>query len=101
LIGPTTVRDAIGGGLDRLVLPFAFGAPFTEFAYGASTGTLSGLEYRSSFDAQWREIREESSDPYRTRRELYLRKRQAEIDELRGHRSEPPTRVAVEEELPG
>lgn len=101
LIGPTTVRDAIGGGIDRLVLPFAFGTPFTEFAYGASTGTLSGLEYRSSFDEQLREIREESRDPYRTRRELYLRKRQAEIDELRGHPSEPPVPVVAQEVLPG
>ncbi|WP_404710132.1 VacJ family lipoprotein [Sphingomonas sp. MMS24-J13] len=101
LIGPTTVRDAIGGGLDRLVLPFAFGAPFTDFAYGASTGTLSGLEYRSSFDDQLRTIREESRDPYRTRRELYLRKRQAEIDDLRGRPSEPAPPVIAEAKLPG
>jgi phospholipid-binding lipoprotein MlaA len=101
LIGPTTVRDAIGGGLDRLVLPLAFGSPFTEFAYGASTGTLSALEYRSSFDEQLREIREESHDPYRTRRELYLHNRQIEIDELRGHPSEPPAPAVAQPALPG
>lgn len=83
LIGPTTVRDAIGAGIDRLVLPFAFGAPFTEFAYGASTATLSGIDHRVQFDEELRAEREDT-DPYRRRRELYLRTRQAEIEDLRG-----------------
>lgn len=84
LIGPTTVRDAIGGGIDRLVLPFAFGAPFTDFAWGASTGTASGLDSRARFDEQLNALRNGSPDPYRARRELYLSRRQAEIDALHG-----------------
>jgi phospholipid-binding lipoprotein MlaA len=86
LIGPTTLRDAFGAGVDRLVLPLAVGMPFDELAYAVATGTISALDNRVQFDDQLRRVREESSDPYTARRELYLQMRQAEIDELRGKR---------------
>lgn len=85
LIGPTTVRDLIGGTLDRLVLPMAVGKPFGQPAYTAPTGVVSALDHRAEFEQQLRDIRE-SDDPYLARRTLYLRKRQAEINGLHNYK---------------
>ncbi|MBL7373267.1 VacJ family lipoprotein, partial [Escherichia coli] len=38
VVGPTTVRDLIGGLMDRMVLPTAIGVPFNRLAYSAGTG---------------------------------------------------------------
>ncbi|UAK22857.1 MlaA family lipoprotein [Sphingomonas nostoxanthinifaciens] len=83
LIGPTTVRDAIGGGVDRLVLPLAVGAPFNRLLYSLSTGTLNALGRRVRSDDDLQAARE-ADDPYARRREQFLRGRQAEIDGLHG-----------------
>jgi phospholipid-binding lipoprotein MlaA len=99
LIGPTTVRDAIGGGLDRMVLPLAFGMPFDQLAYAIGTGAISALDHRVQFDDQLRRIRDETSDPYTARRELYLQMRQDEIDELRGRRKMTGTVSGIEPPL--
>jgi phospholipid-binding lipoprotein MlaA len=84
LIGPTTVRDVIGLGLDRLAVPLAVGKPFNQPAYSLSTSTLSSLDQRAQFDGKLRKLHEESDRPYAATREDYLNNRQAEIDELRG-----------------
>lgn len=81
LIGPTTVRDALGGFADRLVLPMAIGTPFNQFAYAAGTGSLSALDRRIEFDGQLQEMRDQDN-PYATRRALYLKQRQVEIQGL-------------------
>ena len=88
LIGPTTVRDLIGGGLDGLVLPTAFGAPFDKLAFTLPRGVISAIDYRAEFDEKLNELRDNSADPYTAARAYYLERRQAEIDGLRGkHRS--------------
>lgn len=92
LIGPTTLRDALGGAVDRLVLPLAVGTPFNQFAYAVGTGTLSALDRRIEFDGQLQELRDQNN-PYAARRSLYLRQRQAEIDGLHSHRQ--PAKVAL------
>lgn len=83
LIGPTTVRDMFGRVIDLSVLPFAVGKPFNQLAYTAPSGIITSLDIRAEQDEQLRELRE-SNDPYTATRELYLQKRQAEIDALRG-----------------
>jgi phospholipid-binding lipoprotein MlaA len=83
LIGPTTVRDLLGDGVDRLVLPLAVGAPFNRLVYTVPAAVVGALDRRAEFDEQLRKLRE-SADPYSARREFYLRGRQAEIDHLRG-----------------
>jgi len=89
IIGPTTVRDLFGRGLDMLVLPVGIGYPFNDPFVSLSKGTLSALDERAETDEHIRRIREESPDPYATFREEYLKARQAEIDALRGIRPEP------------
>lgn len=86
LIGPTTVRDLIGGGIDRLVVPFAVGSPFNKLPYSLSTGLLSSLDRRAELDEQYRKLEDENGDLYVAYREFYLQKRQAEIDALHTRR---------------
>lgn len=84
LIGPTTVRDLFGNGLDRLLLPLSIGGPFKKISYTVPIGVLSALDRRANFDEQLHKIRDDSADPYVAARKFYLERRQAEIDELRG-----------------
>jgi phospholipid-binding lipoprotein MlaA len=87
ILGPTTIRDAIGGVLDGLLLPTTVGKPFNRLSYTVPTGLLSSLGERADFDDQLRIIREESNDPYTAAREYYLAHRRAEMDVLRGRRA--------------
>lgn len=90
LIGPTTLRDLIGGGLDRLVLPQAIGEPFNRAYYSIPTGLVSSLDRRAELDEQFTRLRTESADPYAAFRDFYLQKRQAEIDALHGRMVSSP-----------
>lgn len=84
LVGPTTLRDLVGGGVDRLVLPVAIGRPFNRAAYTIPTGIVGALNHRVEIDENLHQLREQAPDPYAALRRLYLQKRQAEIDSLRG-----------------
>ncbi len=84
LIGPTTVRDLIGGTIDGLLLPTAVGAPFNNPYFTLPAATLSALQGRIQIDEQLNALRTQSKDPYIDARDFYLRRRQAEIDALRG-----------------
>lgn len=83
LVGPTTLRDAIGLGLDRFLMPFAVGGPLRHPAYVYGGFVVRSLDDRVENDALFQRIREESN-PYASYRELYLKTRQAEIDALKG-----------------
>lgn len=89
LIGPTTVRDLIGLGIDRMVLPSAFGQPFNQPTYTVPASIVGSLDYRVEFDAQLHKLRD-TSDPYAASRANYLESRQAEIDALRGRQPAQP-----------
>jgi phospholipid-binding lipoprotein MlaA len=84
LVGPTTVRDLIGGGVDRLVLPIAAGRRVTRPAFVIPAAVLGVLDHRSEFDDTLRTLHEDAADPYANTRTFYLQRRQAEIDHLRG-----------------
>jgi ABC-type transporter lipoprotein component MlaA len=84
LVGPTTVRDLLGGAVDRLVLPVSVGSPFTSVSYTAPAGVLGALDHRSEFDQTLKDLHDNSPDPYAATRAFYLNRRQAEIDQLRG-----------------
>lgn len=89
LIGPTTLRDMIGGGIDGLVYPIAIGQPFTQLHYTLPAGTLSSLNSRIANDCELRALNEDTSDPYAATRDYYLWRRQAQIDELKGKEPAP------------
>ena len=92
LVGPTTLRDALGGGVDRLMVPFALGAPFNQAVYSVPTGGFSMLDRRIEIDEQIHRLRDGNPDPYAAFRAAYLNRRQAEIDELRGLGPAEPAR---------
>ncbi|MDE2596561.1 MAG: VacJ family lipoprotein [Sphingomonadales bacterium] len=85
LIGPTTVRDLVGWGLDRSLVPFTAGKPFGTRLYGLGAGTVRSLDYRIRFDDTLEKLHDAPGDPYAAERAYYLEMRQAEIDALRGH----------------
>lgn len=83
LVGPTTLRDVIGLGLDRFLMPFAVGGPLRNPGYVYGSFVIRSLDERVANDELFKRIREESN-PYASYRELYLKTRQAEIDALKG-----------------
>jgi phospholipid-binding lipoprotein MlaA len=91
LVGPTTVRDLLGGAVDRLVLPVSVGSPFTSLSYSVPAGVLGTLDHRSEFDQTLKDLHKNSPDPYAATRAFYLNRRQAEIDQLRGRVAGDPT----------
>ncbi len=90
LIGSTTVRDMIGRTIDLMMLPATIGSPFNQPTYQLATGSVSALDERSEMDDELRKI-QSSDNPYAAMRAYYLKRREAEIDELRGKHSESPT----------
>ena len=84
ITGPTTVRDLIGGTLDRLLLPLAVGTPFNKTAFTAPVGILGALDHRADFDPTLKRLHDGVADPYAESRDFYLARRQAEIDQLHG-----------------
>jgi phospholipid-binding lipoprotein MlaA len=82
LIGPTTVRDLVGLGLDRLVVPAAVGKPFNQPTYAIPASIIGSIDYRVEYDAELQKIRDDKN-PYAASRARYLNSRQAEIDALK------------------
>jgi phospholipid-binding lipoprotein MlaA len=85
LIGSTTVRDLAGRFADMSVLPTAIGKPFTDPVVAISKGVLSSIDERVENDKILTQV-QQSGNPYAAMREYYLKKRQAEIDVLKGKR---------------
>jgi len=83
LIGATTLRDLLGNVTDQVIVPLG---PIRPLRGGAATvpiGVLSALDYRIEFDEDLSRAKA-GADPYAAVRAFYLRRRQAEIDHLRG-----------------
>jgi phospholipid-binding lipoprotein MlaA len=89
LVGPTTLRDAIGDGLDRLLLPIAVGKPFNKPYVGIPVYVFSSMDQRAEYDEKL-EAQHNSADPYTTTREDYLKSREDAINALHGR---PPRAV--------
>jgi len=98
LVGPTTVRDLIGGTLDRLLMPTAIGSPFTDASYTIPAGVLGALDHRADFDETLKCLHDDAGDPYASSRAFYLHRRQAEIDHL--HRRPPAPAPECQAALP-
>jgi len=82
LMGPSTVRDAIGNGVDALTSPFQWilhGAIETDFI--ASKTVVSGLDTRASIDDEYTALLGDATDPYATLRSVYLQNQQSKIDD--------------------
>lgn len=82
-VGPSTLRDLLGGPADGAVLPVVVGKPFTRFEFQASSAILMGLDLRAESDVELRTLFSGAVDPYATLRSVYLQNRAAEVEELR------------------
>ena len=85
LIGSTTVRDLFGQVVDLSLLPTAVGPPLTSPAVSSSRGVVSSVIERVEKDEIFTRV-QQSGNPYAAMREYYLKKREAEIDVLKGKR---------------
>lgn len=99
-LGPTTLRDLVGGAVDGVILPYGIGAPFNKLYYTIPNGAVRSLNRRVEFDCQLRTIRA-SADPYAAERAYYFKKREAEIEALHGRGTGPVTAAQCENEALG
>jgi len=81
IAGPSTLRDAIGNGVDALMDPFQWfvGAHLTTLLLGRNV--VNGLDERASADAGLQALLADATDPYATLRSVYLQNQQAKIED--------------------
>lgn len=85
-VGPTTLRDFIGGQGDGFVLPLSVGTPFDRWEYQVPKAVITGLDQRAESDADLKALLDGAVDPYATLRSVYLQNRAGEIQALHsGH----------------
>jgi phospholipid-binding lipoprotein MlaA len=83
LVGPTNLRDFLGGQADNLAIPvLAAGKPFNQPAYLVPNAVIGGLDQREQNDDDLRALYAGAVDPYASLRSVYLQDRKAEIDAL-------------------
>lgn len=87
LIGPTTARDLVGRVGDLAFLPVAVGGLFKDPIFGLTTTTIRLVDERAESDEGLRKLFETERNPYAAVRDDYLRRRQREIDQLRGRQT--------------
>lgn len=88
LVGPTTLRDVLGGPLGGAVLPVAVGNPFADWRFQLPSGVINGLDRRAESDRELRALFGGAVDPYATLRSVWLQHRAGEVAGLRHHRIE-------------
>jgi phospholipid-binding lipoprotein MlaA len=88
LVGPTTLRDVIGLGIDRAFLPTIVGGPLRSPYYVTGSFVVRSLNDRLDDDRRIKAIRA-AGDPYLATKQAYLEARQQQIDELKGKKAKP------------
>jgi len=91
LVGPTTLRDILGGPLGGSLLPVAVGNPFNDWRFQFPSGVINGLDRRAESDQELRALFGGAVDPYATLRSVWLQHRAGEVSALRHHRVELQT----------
>lgn len=87
LVGPSSLRDFLGGQVDGVVLPLAVGKPFDRLEYQVPRAVITGLDLRAESDDELKALFDGAVDPYATLRSAYQQSRQGEIDALHGKAS--------------
>jgi phospholipid-binding lipoprotein MlaA len=81
VVGPSTVRDAIGDGIDTLMDPLQWLIPARLATVFFTRSLVSGLDQRASADIGLRALLADATDPYATLRSVYLQNQQAKIED--------------------
>ncbi len=85
LVGPSSLRDGLGRGVDWLADPIRIAAANNELSTELfAANSLRVLDTRASFDAAIRDTRRNSIDSYAAFRSLYTQHRAAEITKQLG-----------------
>jgi phospholipid-binding lipoprotein MlaA len=79
LIGPTTVRDVIGSGIDALIDPIHWASYANRPEISIARAVVAGLDLRVSTGDQLKALLSDATDPYATLRSVYLQNKEAEI----------------------
>lgn len=88
ILGPSGLRDLIGGQADGMVLPLAVGKPFNKLYWQAGQAVLTGLDQRSEAGTDLDRLLDGAVDPYATLRSVYLQNRAAEVAEILGKKAD-------------
>lgn len=88
-IGPSTLRDFVGGQADGFVLPISIGKPFDRLDFQIAQGAIGGIDLRAESDVQLRAILGGAADPYASLRSVFLQSRLADIAEIKGKKTSP------------
>ena len=81
LIGPTTVRDAIGDGVNVLLDPVNSVIPHSAHTFVATKTVVNGVDLRARSDAELTAVMSDATDPYATLRSVYLQNEQSKVDD--------------------
>lgn len=79
LVGPSTVRDGIGMGVDVVLNPFTWLRFPGRLTLQYSKAVVGGLDRRLSAQAGLDALTADAADPYATLRSVYLQSREAEV----------------------
>jgi phospholipid-binding lipoprotein MlaA len=80
-VGPTTVRDLIGGTVNTLLDPLHSVVPHDAHTFIIAKGVVNGVDLRARADAQLTAVLSDATDPYATLRSVYLQNEQSRIDD--------------------
>ncbi len=78
-VGPSDVRDLLGGQVDGLVLPLGVGRPFDRTAFAVPRAVIGGLDIRAESEVSLHAILDGAVDPYATLRSVFQQNRAGEI----------------------
>jgi phospholipid-binding lipoprotein MlaA len=98
-VGPTTLRDLLGGFGDGAVLPTAVGTPFDRVEYQVPKGVITGLDARAEADDELGTLFAGAVDPYATLRSVFLQNRAGEIAQLHGRPKVTATQGELDDPL--
>ena len=79
VLGPTTLRDGLGQGVDVALNPFTWINYPHRTAVGIGTGIAGGLDLRANVDDDLQRLKAMSTDDYATLRSFYLQNRQSQV----------------------
>ena len=79
LVGPSTARDLVGGGVDFLMNPLFWLTYANRPEIGAAQVTVGGLDTRVMTEGQLNALLSGAIDPYATLRSVYLQNKKSEV----------------------
>jgi phospholipid-binding lipoprotein MlaA len=84
LLGPSTVRDALGGVVDGAMNPVSYTAPSSAIYYEVAARAVEAVNARSENLNMFEDVDMYAIDPYAAIQDAYIERRQAQEDKVKG-----------------